>query len=51
MARAVVFAPFVSEKQLVKALGDHCTTELVYGRWAESEWDRYPACNPASVQI
>jgi hypothetical protein len=51
VARAVIFAPFVSEKLLAKALGDYRTTDLVYVPWAESERDRYLAANPASVQI
>ncbi len=48
---AVVFAPFVSEKLLAKALGDHRTKGLVYVPWAETERDAYIARYPTSVTI
>jgi len=51
VARAVVFAPFVSEKLLAKALGDFRAADLVYVPWAESERDGYLVANPASAQI
>jgi hypothetical protein len=48
---AVVFAPFVSEKLLAKAVGDYRTRGLVYVPWAETERDGYIARYPTSVAI
>ena len=48
---AVVFAPFVSEKLLAKAIGDYRTKGLVYVPWAETERDAYLARCPGSIQI
>ena len=48
---AVVFAPFVSEKLLAKAVADHRTKDLVYVPWAEAERDAYLARYPGSAQI
>lgn len=48
---AVVFAPFVSEKLLAKAIGDYRTKGLVYVPWAEAERDAYIAHYPTSVAI
>lgn len=48
---AVVFAPFVSEKLLAKAIGDYRTKGLVYVPWADSERDAYLARYPNSTQI
>ena len=48
---AVVFAPFVSQKLLAKAIADHRTRGLVYVPWADVERDAYLARYPTSEAV
>lgn len=48
---AVVFAPFVSEKLLMKALADRRAVDLIYVPWAQEERLVYLERFPNSVQV
>lgn len=51
VAKAVVFAPFVSSELLAEVLKDYRTAELVYIPWTIEERDEYRASHPDSKQI
>jgi len=48
---AVIFAPFVSERLLAKAIADRRSQDIVYIPWAEDERSAYLDRYPDSVRL